>query len=264
MASEGTLVTASQATPLAVIRRIDPVQVDVTQSAAEIIRWQRQGISEEIQNDSNAAVILHLADGSEYEQAGSLMGAEPHVDETTGVVTLRMEFGNPDGLLLPGMYVLAEIPQARLENAVLAPQDGVTRDRRGRPVGYIVNADNVVEERSLDIIQDLGNRWVIRDGLSAGDRLVVAGFQYIAPGATVTPEERQETAPADSAAAAAPEGGAQPTDAPAEGTDASDMPAQGADAPDATAAGDAPSDAADEPASAEGQPAEAGETPAGN
>ncbi|AXC50972.1 efflux RND transporter periplasmic adaptor subunit [Paracoccus suum] len=199
LASQGQLVTASQTSPLAVIRRIDPIQVDVTQSAAEIVRWQRQGGAASLPAGADQTVRLHLADGTVYDHTGSLTGAEPHVDETTGVVTLRMEFENPDRLLLPGMYVLAEIPQAKLSGVVLAPQEGVTRDRRGRPIAYVIGADNKVEERQLDIVQDRGNSWVVREGLAVGDRLVVAGFQSIQPGIVVSPEER---------GAAPPEGGA--------------------------------------------------------
>ncbi|HMR36292.1 MAG TPA: efflux RND transporter periplasmic adaptor subunit [Paracoccus sp. (in: a-proteobacteria)] len=196
LVSEGTLVTSGQATPLAVVRRIDPVQVDVTQSAASIIRWQRQGADAALSSNTDPSVTLKLADGTDYDHAGSLMGAEPHVDETTGVVTLRMEFANPDKLLLPGMYVLAEIPQAMLTDIVLAPQEGVSRDRRGRPIAYVVNDQNIVEERMLDIVQDHGSNWVVRGGLAPGDRLIVEGLQRIAPGAPVTPEERQDTPPA--------------------------------------------------------------------
>lgn len=204
-ASQGALVTASQATPLAVIRNIDPVRVDVTQSAAEIIRWQRQGPAAALPEGADQTVTLRLADGSTYDRTGSLTAAEPHVDEMTGVVTLRMEVPNPDGLLLPGMYVLADIPQAQLTGAVLAPQEGVTRDRRGRPVAMVVNAENVVEERQLEIVQARGNQWIVREGLADGDRIVVAGLQKIGPGMTVTPEERDTP----QAAAAAPEGGDQ-------------------------------------------------------
>lgn len=216
-ASQGALVTASQATPLAVIRRIDPVHVDVTQSAAEIIRWQRQGAQSALPEGVDRTVTLHLADGTEFENTGSLTAAEPHVDETTGVVTLRMEFANSDNLLLPGMYVLAEIPQAQLKDVILAPQEGVTRDRRGRPVAMVVNAENIVETRQLDIVQDRGNSWVVRDGLVDGDRLIVAGFQRIGEGMPVTPEERQESpaaAPAapqaDGTASGEPDGESKP------------------------------------------------------
>lgn len=190
LVTEGTLVTANQALPLAVIRRIDPVQVDVTQSAAEIIRWQRQGAKAALPKGVDATVTLRLADGSTYEHTGLLTGAEPHVNETTGVVTLRIEFPNPENLLLPGMYVLVGIPQARIKDAILAPQEGVTRDRRGRPIAYVVNDKNVVEERVLDIVQDQGNSWIVRDGLEANDRLIVSGFQSVATDMVVTPEER--------------------------------------------------------------------------
>lgn len=229
--SEGALVTASQATPLAVIRSIDPVRVDVTQSAAEIIRWQRQGAQAALPDGVDRTVTLHLADGTRYEHTGSITAAEPHVDETTGVVTLRMEFANPDSLLLPGMYVLAEIPTAEMQDVVLAPQEGVTRDRRGRPLAMVVNAENVVEERLLDIVQDHGNTWVVRDGLKAGDRLIVAGFQRIAAGATVTPEEQAAEPAAEAGAApaaaaeAAPEGEAPAADAEAAPAETGEAPA---------------------------------------
>lgn len=208
--SAGALVTAGQATPLAVIRRIDPIQVDVTQSAAEIIRWQRMGPDAALPAGVDRTVALRLADGSIYEHTGSMTAAEPRVDENTGVVTLRMEFANPDGFLLPGMFVLADIPQAQLRGAVLAPQESVSRDRRGRPVAMVVNGQNVVEERPLEIAQDRGAQWVVTEGLAAGDRVVVAGVQRIGPGATVTPEERGTEA--------GPEGGqAAPDDAAASG-----------------------------------------------
>lgn len=240
-ASQGQLVTAGQQMPMAVIRRIDPVLVDVTQSAADIVRWQRQGAAASLPKGAGHHVSLRLADGSIYEHTGSLTGAEPHVDETTGVVTLRMEFANPDGLLLPGMYVLADIPQALLTDVVLAPQEGVTRDRRGRPIAYVVNAENVVEERPLEIVQDHGNQWVVREGLSAGDRLVVAGLQRIGPGVTVTPEERAEPDAAPPAAAAPPI--EPPAEAEAE-ADAATAP-EAATGDDAAASTDAGADAAE-------------------
>lgn len=194
--SAGALVTAGQATPLAVIRRIDPVRVDVTQSAAEILRWQRLGPDAALPEGADRTVSLRLADGSIYEHTGSLTAAEPHVDETTGVITLRMEFANPDGFLLPGMFVLADIPQAQLQGAILAPQEGVSRDRRGRPVAMVVNDQNVIEERLLEIAQDRGNQWIVTDGLAQGDRIVVAGLQRIGAGATVVPQEREAAAAA--------------------------------------------------------------------
>ncbi|WP_297769460.1 efflux RND transporter periplasmic adaptor subunit [uncultured Roseovarius sp.] len=187
--SQGALVTASQAQPLAVIRKIDPVYVDVTQSAADLLRWRR-GETEEALEGADAIVRLRLADGSEYGQTGHLKAAEPNVDPQTGVVTLRMQFDNPDLLLLPGMYVQVDMPVEVVKDVYLIPQEGVVRDRRGRPIAWVVNDENVIEERALNILQDRGNRWVVDEGLQSGNRVVVAGFQKTAVGATVAPEER--------------------------------------------------------------------------
>jgi membrane fusion protein (multidrug efflux system) len=184
--SPGALVTESQAAPLAVIRRLEPVYVDVTQSAADLLRWRR-GQSAEVAADSDKQVELILADGSAFDHKGTLTAAEPHVDPQTGVVTLRMEFANPDQLLLPGMYVQVKMPTVAAHDIFLAPMEAVVRDRRGRPVAWVVNKDNVVEERQLTVLQDHGNDWVVSQGLAPADRIVVAGFQKTAPGATVKP-----------------------------------------------------------------------------
>jgi len=199
--SPGALVTASQAEPLAVIRTIDPVYVDVTQSAADLLRWRRGEGADTPGTDK--AVELILADRSVFDQKGTLTAAEPHVDPQTGVVTLRMEFANPQKLLLPGMYVSVRMPTLTAKDIYLAPMEGVVRDRRGRPVAWVVGKDNLVEERQLTVLQDHGNAWVVSEGLQPGDRIVVAGFQKTAPGATVNPEELQ-TADAAPPAAEAP------------------------------------------------------------
>ncbi|WP_424933638.1 efflux RND transporter periplasmic adaptor subunit [Amaricoccus macauensis] len=189
LTTQGALVTAGQAEPLATIRALDPVYVDVTQSAAELIQWRRGRTHEEL-GEADTTVALTLADGTTYEETGELTVAEPHVNELTGVVLLRLEFANPDELLLPGMYVQVEMPQALLEDAILAPQEGVTRDNRGRPIAWVVNEDNVVETRELTILRDQGHNWIVSEGLSAGDRVIVEGLQKTGPGATVVPEER--------------------------------------------------------------------------
>ncbi|WP_412505230.1 efflux RND transporter periplasmic adaptor subunit [Roseovarius sp. SYSU LYC5161] len=191
--SAGTLVTASQATPLAVIRNIDPVYVDVTQSAADLLRWRR-GQTEKELADTEGIVWLTLADGTEYDQTGRLRAAEPDVDPQTGVVTLRLQFDNPETLLLPGMYVQVEMPVEVVKDVFLVPQEGVVRDRRGRPAVWVVGSDGTVEERSISILQDRGSDWVVDDGLSDGERVIVAGFQKTSPGSTVSPEERGATA----------------------------------------------------------------------
>lgn len=206
--SQGALVTASQATPLAVIRTLDPVHVDVTQSAAEVIRWRREVMTQPADQQPSRTVMLRLADGSDYAETGTLTAAEPYVNETTGVMTLRMSFANPDHILLPGMYVQAIIQQAKAKDVVLAPQEGVSRDRRGQPIALVANAEGLVEQRQLTILQDMGNNWVVSEGLKDGDRLIVEGVQRIAPGMPVNPEERKPAAPAEGAAAAAPADGA--------------------------------------------------------
>lgn len=192
LTTQGALVTASQSQPLAVIRTLDPILVDVTQSAAEMLAWRRGQAGRKLE-DADQTVRLILADGEPYELTGQLTAAEPHVDEQTGVVTLRMTFPNPAELLLPGMYVQVEMPQGVARDVVLAPQEGVSRDRRGRPIAMVVNADNVVESRTLTVIRARGSDWIVRDGLSDGDRLVVEGLQKIGPQMTVAPEERPAT-----------------------------------------------------------------------
>jgi membrane fusion protein (multidrug efflux system) len=189
LTTQGALVTAGQAEPLAVIRALDPVLVDVTQSAAEVLAWRRGDTAAQLEG-AEQTVALTLADGSTYEHRGALTAAEPNVNELTGVVTLRLTFPNPDRLLLPGMYVQVEMPQRLARGAILAPMEGVGRDRRGRPTALVVTADNMVENRELTVLQALGAHWVVTDGLAPGDRIIVAGLQKARPGAPVAPEER--------------------------------------------------------------------------
>ncbi|AVO38126.1 efflux RND transporter periplasmic adaptor subunit [Pukyongiella litopenaei] len=189
LTTQGALVTRGQAAALAVIRSIDPVHVDVTQSAAEVIR-ARRGLGDAGLDEADQSVTLRLADGGTYDQIGLLTAAEPYVDELTGVVVLRLTFPNPEQLLLPGMYVQVEMPQYVARDVILAPQQGVTRDRRGRPVAMVVSADNTVEQRDLTILGDQGPHWIVTDGLADGDRIIVEGLQKIGVGMTVAPEEQ--------------------------------------------------------------------------
>lgn len=189
LTTQGALVTAGQAEPLAIIRALDPVLVDVTQSAAEIVHWRRNETAEELA-EADPTVTLTLADGQPYDHTGQLTAAEPHVDEQTGVVTLRMQFPNPERLLLPGMYAEVQMPQGVARDAILVPQEGVSRDRRGRPTALVVNADNVVESRELTVIGARGSDWIVTDGLLPGDRVIVEGLQKVQPGAIVAPETR--------------------------------------------------------------------------
>lgn len=189
LTTQGALVTRGQATALAVIRNIDPVHVDVTQSAAEVIR-ARRGLRDAGLDEADQTVTLRLADGGTYDHTGLLTAAEPYVDELTGVVVLRLTFPNPELLLLPGMYVQVEMPQYVARDVILAPQQGVTRDRRGRPVAMVVTAENTVEQRDLTILSDQGPHWIVTDGLADGDRIIVEGLQKIGLGMTVAPEEQ--------------------------------------------------------------------------
>jgi membrane fusion protein (multidrug efflux system) len=191
LTTQGALVTAGQATPLAVIRDLDPVYVDVTQSAAELIRWRR-GHTEADLAGADQTVVLNLADGARYEHTGTLTAAEPNVDEQTGVIVLRLKFANPERLLLPGMYVEVEFPLGLVRDVLLVPQDAVRRDRRGRPTALVVTKDNVVEERLLTVLRDRGANWIVSDGVVGGDRVIVEGVQKISVGATVAPEERTQ------------------------------------------------------------------------
>ena len=191
LTTQGALIISGQSDPLAVIRKLDPVYVDVAQSAADLVRWKRQGPQAAGEN-IDTRVELMLADRTIFDQTGELTAAEPHVDEQTGVVTLRLQFPNPDEMLLPGMYVQVEMPQGVIENAILVPQEGVSRDRRGAPTAMVVGPDNIVEQRTLTIVSDRGSDWIVTDGVKAGEKLIVEGLQKIAVGAAVAAEERAE------------------------------------------------------------------------
>ncbi|MFU1478270.1 efflux RND transporter periplasmic adaptor subunit [Roseovarius sp. C7] len=204
LTTQGALVTAQQADPLAVIRQMNRVYVDVTASAAEVVRRRRDAMQQGRDlRDLDPTVTLTLADGSTYEHTGTLLAAEAHVDAQTGVSVLRLEFPNPDQLLLPGMYVKAHMPVDKALGVVLVPQEGVSRDRRGQPTALVVNAENVVESRVLKTLGSQGNKWIVSEGVGPGDKIIVGGLQKIAEGSPVVAEERAEAETAEGAAAAA-------------------------------------------------------------
>lgn len=184
--TQGALVTASQTEPLATIQRLDPMYVDVTQSSADLLRLRRQ-LASGGAAPTSAAVTLTLPDGTEYPQGGTLQFTEPTVDEATGTVTLRAVFPNPQGVLLPGMYVRAKVTEAVNPNAILAPQIGVTRNMRGQPTALVIGAQNKAEERLLTTGAAVGDRWIVTSGLKAGDRLIVEGLQRVKAGEPVRP-----------------------------------------------------------------------------
>lgn len=198
--TQGALVTASQAEPLATIQRLDPMYVDVTQSSADLLRLRRQLSSGGVAPTS-AAVTLTLPDGTEYGPGGTLQFTEPTVDEATGTVTLRAVFPNPSGLLLPGMYVRARVTEAIDPNAILAPQQGISRNPRGQATAIVVGANNRAEERIVTTGQAIGDRWQVTGGLKAGDRLIVEGLQRVQVGQPVRPVPAGAARPAAAAPA---------------------------------------------------------------
>jgi len=180
----GALVTASQTDALATIQQLDPIFVDITQSAAQLLALRRALASGDVL-PASAAIRLKLDDGSDYPLEGRIEFAEPIVDENSGTVTLRARFPNPDGLLMPGMFVRAVAPQSVLPNAILAPQQGISRDAKGDATALVVTRDNKVERRSVTVSQAIADKWLVTSGLKAGDRLIVEGSSKVSDGATV-------------------------------------------------------------------------------
>jgi membrane fusion protein, multidrug efflux system len=182
----GALVTANQPQPLATIRALDPIYVDLTQSSEARLRLRAQLGTGKLQAGT-AQVKLKLGDGTMYDKDGTLEFAEVAVDEATGTVTMRARFPNPDDTLLPGMYVRAVLDQAVSATAILAPQQGITRDAKGNATAMVVGAGDKVEVRTLVTDRAIGDRWMVTSGLAAGDRLVVEGLNKdgVGPGAAV-------------------------------------------------------------------------------
>ncbi|UZJ61503.1 efflux RND transporter periplasmic adaptor subunit [Pseudomonas sp. KU26590] len=187
LVTEGALVSNGQTDAMATIQQLDPIYVDVIQSSAEMLKLRRELESGKLQKagDNSAKVKLVLEDGSLYPIEGKLEFSEVSVDQTTGSVSLRAVFQNPDHTLLPGMFVHARLQSGVAENAILVPQQGITRDLKGTPTALVVNADNKVESRTLVANRTIGSDWLVEKGLSAGDRVITEGLQYVKPGAEV-------------------------------------------------------------------------------
>ena len=184
----GALVTAYQPVPLVTIQQLDPIYVDVAQSSAEVLRLRRVLSSGVLTRDDRSAkrVRLLLEDGTPYAHEGTLQFQDVTVAPTTGSVTLRMVFPNPDHLLLPGMFVRAVVEEGVDEAAILAPQQGVTRDPRGNAYALVAGADGKVESRELQLGRAIGSRWLVESGLAPGDRVIVDGLQFLRPGMDVS------------------------------------------------------------------------------
>ena len=183
----GALVTASQATALATVQQLDPIYVDVTQPSASLLRLKQAMARGDLQKSgANAAKVkLVLEDGSSYPLEGKLQFSDVTVDQNTGSITLRAVFPNPHAELLPGMYVRAVLEEGTLEQGLLAPQAAVSRDSTGKPFAYVVGADHKLERRALETDRAIGNHWLVRSGLQAGEQLVVDGQLHATAGSTV-------------------------------------------------------------------------------
>jgi membrane fusion protein (multidrug efflux system) len=183
----GALVMAGQGIPLATIQQIDPVYVDVTQSSANLLRLQKSMASGAIRRDSanRAKVKLILEDNTPYHLEGTLQFRDVTVDPTTGSFILRVVFPNPKGVLLPGMFVRAVLEEGVNEQALLVPQQGVSRDPKGNPTSLIVDAEGKVQQRMLTLDRAIGDQWLVSAGLAPGDRVIVEGLQKVKPGASV-------------------------------------------------------------------------------
>ncbi|CNH16125.1 efflux RND transporter adaptor subunit AcrA [Yersinia pekkanenii] len=202
--TEGALVTSGQATAMTTVQQLDPMYVDVTQSSDEFLRLKKELADGTLkQENGKAKVRLLLENGTEYAEIGTLEFSGVTVDETTGSITIRAIFPNPNEALLPGMFVRARLDEGVRPDALLVPQQGVTRNPRGEATAMVVGADDKVELRTLVANQAIGNKWLVTEGLKAGDRLIVSGLQKIRPGVQVKVQEvteaEQKAAPADTA-----------------------------------------------------------------
>jgi len=185
--TQGALVTKDQVEALTVVQQLDPVYVDVTQSASELLALRRLLEESDIRNADGIPVTILLSDGTEYAFQGELAFSDVSVDPMTGSVDFRIVVPNPDRLLLPGMYVRAVVSNAVLQEGLLVPQQGIMRNPQGEAFAMVVNGENTVERRMVEVSRAIGNRWLVDDGLAAGDRVIVEGLQKVAPGVQVDP-----------------------------------------------------------------------------
>ena len=186
LVTTGGLVTANQPEALTTIQRLDPIFVDVQQSSADLLALRRS-LSKAGVAPSSTAVRLTLEDGSAYGYVGTLQFAEAMVDQNTGTVTLRARFPNPEGLLLPGMFVRAILSQATLASAILVPQAGVSRDVQGQATVMVVGPGNKAMRKTVTATRTIGDKWVVTEGLKPGERVIVEGLGKIRPNATIIP-----------------------------------------------------------------------------
>lgn len=199
--TEGALVQTGQATAMATVQQLDPIYVDVTQSSNDYLRLKQELANGTLkQENGKAKVELVTNDGMKYPQSGTLEFSDVTVDQTTGSITLRAIFPNKDMTLLPGLFVRAKLEEGTNPNALLVPQQGVTRTPRGEATAMVVGEGDKVEVRNLTASQAIGDKWLVTSGLKAGDRVIITGLQKVRPGAQVKAQEvtadNKEQAPA--------------------------------------------------------------------
>lgn len=179
--TEGALVSAQQATPLTIIRQITPAYVDIQRPAADLMGMRNSSLSRD--------VTIELDDGTSYPEIGALQFSDIGVDPSTGTVNVRALFANKEGNLLPGMFVRAKVPSSRIENALLVPQKAVTRQANSVTTVFVVNDKNEVEMRVIAVTRAIGNQWLVKTGLVAGERVIVNGLMKVQNGIVVAPED---------------------------------------------------------------------------
>ncbi len=180
--TEGALVQNGQTNALATVQQLDPIYVDVTQSSNDFLRLKQELASGQLkQENGKAKVELVTNDGIEFSQTGTLEFSDVTVDQTTGSITIRAIFPNPDKTLLPGMFVRARLEEGTNPSAILVPQQGVTRTPRGDASALVVGADNKVEMRNITATQAIGDKWLVTEGLKDGDRVIITGLQKVRP-----------------------------------------------------------------------------------
>ncbi|WP_130099155.1 multidrug efflux RND transporter periplasmic adaptor subunit AcrA [Siccibacter turicensis] len=188
--TEGALVTNGQSNALATVQQLDPIYVDVTQSSNDFLRLKQELANGTLkQENGKAKVELVTNDGNKYSQSGTLEFSDVSVDQTTGSITLRAIFPNPDMTLLPGMFVRAKLEEGIRPDAILVPQQGVARTPRGDATVMVVGEGDKVEVRQITAAQAIGDKWLVTDGLKTGDRVIITGLQKVRPGAQVKVQE---------------------------------------------------------------------------
>lgn len=187
--TEGAYVQATNATLMATVQQLDPMYVDVLQSSNDLLRLKRALASKELSTDKDgrARVKLLLDDGTEYAQEGTLQFSDVSVSPSTSSVTIRAIFPNPNGILLPGLFVRARLVEGSKQDAILVPQPAVTRNSKGEATVFVVGEADKVELRVLETGRTVGSEWLVLNGLKAGDRVIMNNLQRIRPGAAIKP-----------------------------------------------------------------------------